>query len=241
MREAKEEEEAAARAKEKALVKVKAANLAAERAKEALSIVSVENVAPAVKDQELALQLHLAMNGSTRISRSGRSMSSDQTSAMKKFKQRNNCSISSQKAEFCTEDKGFFDSWNSSDELSERKEAMKGNDGCSSSNPLEVVVKEEQGSSSDKVSNSCEDSNILAVWITYQKANKSKCVSYREESSDTKRSLNGVVAGEVSSESDQISRHDPSNRYAKKYTKRKSILEKALNGENKLVSCQQSR
>lgn len=238
LKEAKEKASAAAKAKEEALEKVRAAKRAAERAREALGAVSVRTIDPAdpvvkddesvilkKRDEELALKLHLAMNGSQRILRCGRWMSSDRSAEAKRVRQRNGCF---EKVEFCMEDKGFLDSWESSVELGmfEKEERKKEIDGCSSSRPVENVVKEEGGSCSDK------DNNItLTGWITYQRASKSKGVGSREKSSGKKERLNGIGAGESSCELEKMSRCDPPDRYAKKYIKRKAILKEVSDGE----------
>ncbi|ONK71351.1 uncharacterized protein A4U43_C04F7610 [Asparagus officinalis] len=194
----------AATAKEKAL-------------KKAMDGVSSVVVDPVVRDEDLALQLHLAMNGSRRISRSSRSMSLDRSLAAKKIKQYNGCT---EKVEFCGDDKGFLDSCDSSADLS--KELKKENNGCNSN---ETSVKEEQGSCSDKVDSSSEDHRKTDVWITYQRGSKSKGVGCQGKSPEkNKQMLNGMGVGEICSESQQISGSHSLDRYAMKYIKRKPIL-----------------
>lgn len=237
LKEAQKKASAAAKAKEKALEKVRAAKSAAERAREVLGAVSVRTIDPAdtvvkddesvilkKRDEELALMLHLAMNGSQRILRNGWSMSSDRSAEAKRARQRKGCF---EKVEFCREDKGFLDFWRSSVEpdMFEEEEKKKEIDGCSSSKPVENVVKHEYASCSDK------DNNTLTGWITYQRASKSKGVGSREQFSGKDDGLNGIGAGENSCKLEKMSRCGPSDRYAKKYVKRKPILKEASDGE----------
>jgi len=217
-------------------VAAKAKEKATERSRETLGTVSVRTIDPAdlavtddelvvlkKRDEELALKLHLAMNGSQRILRSGWSMSSDRSVEAKRGRQHNGCF---EKVEFCMEDKGFPDSWKSSVQLGVFEEGpKKETDGCSSSSPVEIVAKEEQGSCSDK------DNNTLTGWFTYQRASKSKGVGSQQKSSEKKERLNVIGAGENSCELEKTSRCDPPDRYEKKYIKRKSTLKEVSVGE----------
>lgn len=89
VREAGRKAAEADKAKERAFEKVRAAVSAVERAREALAVANVAGfVGPVVRDEELALKLHLAMNGSRRISSSR---------------------VRSEKVEICKEDEGCSD------------------------------------------------------------------------------------------------------------------------------------
>ncbi|KAJ6803735.1 uncharacterized protein M6B38_189805 [Iris pallida] len=107
VKEAKRKGTIAARAKEKAEEKALIASTAADKAKKALVAAVTKPgetlpapAAVAVRDEELALQLHLAMNGSQRISRGG-------NRGRKGGEGTQIC----EKVELCGEDKSFFNSW----------------------------------------------------------------------------------------------------------------------------------
>ncbi|XP_008781388.2 uncharacterized protein LOC103701193 isoform X1 [Phoenix dactylifera] len=127
---AEKKAEAAAVAKENALKKAVAAKRATERARDALGAVLVEkkggpqkpSADSVVPDEELALQLHLAMNGSQRISRSSSRLGRGLADPKKVRGGGGGDSKPSVgrdidldlricgKVEFCTEDKSLFDS-----------------------------------------------------------------------------------------------------------------------------------
>lgn len=130
MKNAEKKAEAAAVAKENALKKAVEAKRATERARDALGAVLVDkkgspqepSADSVVHDEELALQLHLAMNGSQRISRSSSRFGRGPADPKKVRGGGDDLKPSAGgdvdlgdlrvcgKAEFCTEDKSFFDS-----------------------------------------------------------------------------------------------------------------------------------
>ncbi|XP_010931009.1 uncharacterized protein [Elaeis guineensis] len=224
---AEKKAEAAAVAKENALKKAVAAKRATERARDALGAVLVDkkgspqkpSADSLVPDEELALQLHLAMNGSQRISRSSsrlgrgpadpkkvRGGGGDLKSSAGRDADLGDLRVCG-KVEFCTEDKSFFDSlertgidWGSDGPEKTNVGDRNGNDG--------VGVKHGNGSFSDL------NDHVLP----------SGCRK------------NGT---ENSSELQQKKVSTP-DRYLKKYSKRNSRLKGAVNRNvSQLVPCNQ--
>ncbi|RWW10659.1 hypothetical protein GW17_00025792 [Ensete ventricosum] len=230
--------QAAARAREIALKKADATNRAAERARNALGAVLApkgeipeQNVDLAVvTDQELALQLHLAMNGSRRISRS--SSCSLSSGAVGSIDTKNVCDRGGDQmsrtvdsgdqgickaAEICAEDNSFFD-------VAARTVFGQGSDVDSESNRKliddtgkdgpTVMPLEDQGNSSDKIVSSDADfCSTDSVSLDYEKKKVSDGVLFPS----TCRRY--VIEGSEVQENNSITTPD---RYLVKYTARRS-------------------
>ncbi|KAG1369779.1 putative protein FAM76A [Cocos nucifera] len=219
--------EAAAVAKENALKKAVAAKRATERARDALGAVLVDkkgspqkpNADSVVPDEELALQLHLAMNGSQRISRSSsrlvraladpkkvRGGGGDSKPSAGRDVDLGDLRVCG-KVEFCTEDKSFFDSlektgidWGSDGQEKTKVGDRNGNDG--------VGDKHGNGSLSDL------NDHVLP----------SGC---RKNGTENLSEL-------------QQKKSSTPDRYLKKYSKRNSRLKGAVNrNDNQLIPCSQ--
>ncbi|RWW70779.1 hypothetical protein BHE74_00021525 [Ensete ventricosum] len=230
--------QAAARAREIALKKADATNRAAERARNALGAVLAPKVEipeqnvdlAVVTDQELALQLHLAMNGSRRISRSSScSLSSGAVGSIdtKKVCDRGGDQMSRtvdsgdqgicKAAEICAEDNSFVD-------VAVRTVFGQGSDVDSESNRRliddtgkdgpTVMPLEDQGNSSDKIVSSDADfCSTDSVSLDYEKKKVSDGVLFPS----TCRRY--VIEGSEVQENNSITTPD---RYLVKYTARRS-------------------
>ncbi|CAL9193164.1 unnamed protein product [Musa hybrid cultivar] len=235
--------EAAARARENALKKADAAKRAAERARNALGAVLAANGdiseqnadLAAVTDQELALQLHLAMNGSRRISRSSScSLSSgavgsidvkkvcgrggDQMSRNVDSGDRRICKA----AEICAEDNSFLDVAARTvfgqgldvDSESNRNQQKKLIDDNGRDGHAVMPPKENQGNSSDRIVSSDADfCSTDSVSLDYEKKKVSDVVLFPS----TCRRY--VIEGSEVQENNSITTPD---RYLVKYTARRS-------------------
>ncbi|KAJ8483870.1 hypothetical protein OPV22_016355 [Ensete ventricosum] len=200
--------EAATRARENALKKADAAKRAAERARNALGavlapkgeILGLNADLTVVTDQELALQLHLAMNGSRRISRSSSgSLSSGAVGSIdvKKVCGRGGDQICRnvdsgdhgicKAAVICAEDNSFLDvaartvfgQGSDVDLESSRNQQRKLIDDNGKDGPAVVPPKQDQGNSSDKIVSS--DADIYStdsVSLDYEKKNVSDGVLF---------------------------------------------------------------
>lgn len=254
MKNAEKKAEAAARAKENALKKAVAAKRATERARDALGAVLVEKketpqkttADSVVPDEELALQLHLAMNGSQRISRS--SLRLDRGPAdPKKVRSGGGDSKPSAgrdvgssdlrfcaKVEFCTEDKSFFDSLGKTglDLGSDGREQKKVGDRNSKDGVGDMRLKEEQGNCSDKVANSIGKKRSTGSLSAY-------CKRPIDSDGIMLPSECGENGRENSSEFQQKNSSSP-DRYLKKYSKRNPRLKGMVNRNgSQLVPCRQ--
>ncbi|CAL9121828.1 unnamed protein product [Musa textilis] len=235
--------EAAARAMENALKKTDAAKRAAERARNALgSVLAAKGEIPGqntdlavLTDQELALQLHLAMNGSRRISRSSScSLSSGAVGSIevKKVCGRGGNQMSRnvdsgdhgiyKAAEICAEDNSFLDvaartvfgQGSDVDSESNRNQQRKLIDDNGKDGHAVMPPKEGQGNSSDKIVSSDADFySIDSVSLDYENRNVSEGVLFP---STCRRS---VIEGSEVQENNSITTPD---RYLVKYIARRS-------------------
>ncbi|URE08466.1 hypothetical protein MUK42_21716 [Musa troglodytarum] len=204
--------EAAARARENALKKADAAKRAAERARNALGAVlaakgeiSEQNADLAVvTDQELALQLHLAMNGSRRISSSSScSLSSGAVGSIdvKKVCGRGGDQMSRnvdsgdrgirKAAEICAEDNSFLDvaattvfgQGSDVDSESNRNQQKKLIDDNGRDGHAVMPPKEDQSNSSDKIVSSDADfCSTDSVSLDYEKKKASMTIMHSSTS-----------------------------------------------------------
>ncbi|XP_039116618.1 uncharacterized protein LOC120252515 [Dioscorea cayenensis subsp. rotundata] len=204
---AEKKAEAAVKAKDIALKKAVAAKCAAEKAKNALGVLLVSNGTRetvkdgALNDEELALRLHLAMNGSQRLSRNLRPRNSRVLLDAKRSRHGKDSESGSNrfggKVELCTEDNKFFESMENSRLDSEKREQEVVSEGSENNTVAMVKVDEE----------TCSD-----IVNTDVKLLEQKCVLASPESD--------ARVGENSAVSLRIERSSSPQRYMKKYSKR---------------------
>ncbi|WOL11882.1 hypothetical protein Cni_G20646 [Canna indica] len=220
----------AARARENAVEKAAAAKRAADRARNALGAVLVateetpkQNGGLAqVPDEELALMLHLSMNGSRRISRNLVSLSSGGSSTGLKKARHSSCDLIGgcridKTVGICAEGKISNDRMermvfgptadvNSHSIRNDHKRLIDENDKNSSA---DIPLKEDCGSCSDKVSSHGESTT-------------SECERNNESDGELLPSI--CQAGAIEESSEIPGRNDIVNgdRYFNKYSKRKS-------------------
>lgn len=207
MKNAEKKAEAAVKAKDKALKKAVAAKCAAEKAKNALGVLLVSNGTRetakdgALNDEEFALQLHLAMNGSQRLSRNLRPRNSSGLLDAKRSRHGKDSESGSNrfggKVELCTEDNKFFESMKNSRLDSEKREQEVVSE-TSESNTV-AMVKVDEETCSDIVNT---DAKLL------------------EQKGVVASPVGDVRVGENSAESLRMERCSSPQRYMKKYSKR---------------------
>ncbi|KAJ0972771.1 hypothetical protein J5N97_020730 [Dioscorea zingiberensis] len=207
VKDAEKKAEDAVKAKDKALKKAVAAKCAAEKAKNALGVLLVSNgpskavTEEGLNDEELALRLHLAMNGSQRLSRSLRPRNSGGLSDAKRSR-RGIDSDSGRvcgKVELCTEDNKFFESMENS-RLDCKKTEQEEVAETSENKTVALVMMDEE-----TCSNMINGNEKPAGWNGIQISPEG-----------------GGHGGEDSAESLRMKRSSSPQRYMKKYSKRNS-------------------